>query len=252
MGKEKQTIHYCTILSDGQWDFLLDGKFSALRQKCLHRLMTDALRTKTVHRIKGIEVVLEVGQAAASEVELSEYLGCNRKTVGKLIDRFNELGLLTTKANNRTSIHTLHFLTGWYVGGVLLTNPHYVKPMATAKGQSGGTRAACSNEIPQEGVQHGIPNDRQSKERDAGSIGSEAAALSSSLNSCMASLRLADGQDAGCNPHLAGLFPDDNAENPQGVDGGDRPHGENGTEKPTEAQDEAIERADNPTQGTDG
>lgn len=252
MYDKKQNIHYCTILSAEQWDFLLEGKFSTHRQKCLYKLMTDAVQVETSYKIKGVEIALEVGEVAASDVELAEYLGCNRKTIGKLIDSFNRLGMLTTRTNNRTSIHTLHFLTGWYVGGVLLTNPHYVKPMATAKGQSGGTRAACSNEIPQEGVQHGIPNDRQSKERDAGSIGSEAAALSSSLNSCMASVRLADGQDAGCNPHLAGLFPDDNAENPQGVDGGDRPHGENGTEKPTEAQDEAIERADNPTQGTDG
>ena len=111
MYKDKQTIHYCTILSAGQWDFLLEGKFSALRQKCLHRLMSDAVRTKTTYKIKGIEIVLGVGQVAASDVELAEYLGCNRKTIGKLIDSFNSLGMLTTRANNRTSIHTLHFLT---------------------------------------------------------------------------------------------------------------------------------------------
>ena len=27
MCKDKQTIHYCTILSTGQWDFLLKGNF---------------------------------------------------------------------------------------------------------------------------------------------------------------------------------------------------------------------------------
>lgn len=86
MCKEKQTIHYCTILSAEQWDFLLEGKFSAFRQKCLHRLMTEAVRARTVYKIKGVEIVLEVGQVAASDVELSEYLGCNRKTIGKLID----------------------------------------------------------------------------------------------------------------------------------------------------------------------
>ena len=102
MNKERQTVHYCTILQ---------------RQKCLHRLMTGAVRTKTVYKIKGIEIVLEVGQVAASDVDLAEYLGCNRKTTGKLIDSLNRLGMLTTRTNNRTSIHTLHFLTGWYVGG---------------------------------------------------------------------------------------------------------------------------------------
>ena len=120
MYNKEQTIHYCTILSDEQWDFVLEGRFSVQRQRCLHRLMTHAVRTRTVCNIKGIEMTLEVGEVAASDVELAEYLGCNRKTVGKLIDSFNRLGLLTTRTNNRTSIHTLHFLTGWYVGGVLL------------------------------------------------------------------------------------------------------------------------------------
>ena len=33
MYKEKQTIHYCTILSAGQWDFLLEGKFFRFQAK---------------------------------------------------------------------------------------------------------------------------------------------------------------------------------------------------------------------------
>ncbi len=33
MDKDKQTILYCTILSAGQWDFLLEGKFSAIKGK---------------------------------------------------------------------------------------------------------------------------------------------------------------------------------------------------------------------------
>ena len=150
MCKNEQSIHYCTILSAGQWDFLLDGKAAIDRQKCLHRLMTAAVRTKTVLRIKGVEIALEVGQAAASDVELAEYMGCNRKTIGKLIDSFNRLGMLTTRTNNRTSVHTLHFLTGWYVDGVLLTNPHYVKPAAVSKGQTGEVRTPYSNDMPLE------------------------------------------------------------------------------------------------------
>ena len=150
MCKNEQTIHYCTILSAGQWDFLLDGKAAINRQKCLHRLMTAAVRTKTVLRIKGVEIALEVGQAAASDVELAEYMGCNRKTIGKLIDNFNRLGMLTTRTNNRTSIHTLHFLTGWYVDGVLLSNPHYVKPAAVSKRQTGGAWTPYSNDMPLE------------------------------------------------------------------------------------------------------
>ena len=117
MRKEEHTILYCTILSAGQWDFLLDCKAAINRQKCLYRLMTAAVRTKTVLHIKGVEIALEVGQAAASDVELAEYMGCNRKTIGKLIDSFNRFGMLTTQTNNRTSIHTCISLRGgmWMV-----------------------------------------------------------------------------------------------------------------------------------------
>ncbi len=147
MDTKKQNIHYCTILSSEQWIFLLESKSSVNRYKCLYRLMSEAVRTKTVYSIKGIKIALEVGQVATSDVELAEYLGCNRKTIGKLIDSFNRLGMLTTRTNNRTSVHTLHFLTGWYVDGVLLTNPHYVRPSATAKGQTGDIRTPATEHL---------------------------------------------------------------------------------------------------------
>lgn len=181
MCKNEQTIHYCTILSAGQWNFLLDGKAAIDRQKCLHRLMTAAVRTNTVLHIKGVEIALEVGQAAASDVELAEYMGCNRKTIGKLIDSFNKLGMLTTRTNNRTSVHTLHFLTGWYVDGVLLTNPHYVKPAAVSKSQADGAWTPHSNDTPLEDKPCALPDDCQCPRQDVDSTADGAAALSSSL-----------------------------------------------------------------------
>lgn len=181
MCKNEQTIHYCTILSARQWDFLLNVRAAIDRQKCLHRLMAAAVRTKTVLRIKGVEIALEVGQATASDVELAEYMGCNRKTIGKLIDSFNKLGMLTTRNNNRTSIHTLHFLTGWYVDGVLLTNPHYVKPAAVPKGQTGGVRTPYSHDMPLEDKPCAMPDDCQCPRQDVDSTADGAAALSSSL-----------------------------------------------------------------------
>lgn len=203
MDKEKQTVHYCTILSDEQWNFILEGRFSAQRQRCLHRLMTHAVRTKTVCNIKGIEIVLEVGEVAASDVELAEYLKCNRKTIGKLIDSFNRLGVLTTRTNNRTSIHTLHFLTGWYVGGVLLTNPHYIRPSANFKEHTDGRRTPSSDErLPQNG-QSFMSDNRQCREQEADSTESGATALSSSLCSSVVSDRAADRQDdEGNTDHL--------------------------------------------------
>lgn len=226
MCKEKQIIHYCTILSDGQWNFLLEGKFSAFRQKCLYKLMTDAVLARTVYKIKGIEIVLEVGQVAASDVELAEYLGCNRKTIGKLIDSFNRLGMLTTRTNNRTSVHTLHFLTGWYVGGVLVTNPHYVRPSANTNGQTGNVRTPLFPDLPPEAGQSSMQNICHCQEQNADSTGSETAAFSSSLCSPIAS-------------EHSGI----------GLDGKNRITAGNHVESPKEAQDGTIGGEDNPNIG---
>ena len=238
MDKEKQSIHYCTILSDEQWNFILEGRFSAQRQRCLHRLMTHAVRTKTVCNIKGIEIALEVGEVAASDVELAEYLKCNRKTIGKLIDSFNRLGVLTTRTNNRTSIHTLHFLTGWYVGGVLLTNPHYVRPSANANGQADG-RPSSDEKLPQDG-QSFMSDNRQCREQEVNTTESGAAALSSSLCSSMFSDRSADGQDS-----------EDNADHPRIIDSGDAMPDGNHIESHKELQDGTIDGTDNTDTGTE-
>lgn len=226
MGNDKQNIHYCTILSAWQWDFLLDGKSSVNRYKCLYRLMTEAVRTKTVHHIKGIEIVLEVGQVAASDVELAEYLGCNRKTIGKLIDGFNRLGMLTTQTNNRTSVHTLHFLTGWYVNGVLLTNPHYIRPVATAKGQAGEVRTP----------NHDTPSSCDEQCRNADN--DQRQGLGADSTECCTS----DNSSPFClseTPDLPppNLLDEEVTDNPHIIDYGNRPLGNSPVESQGKAQD---------------
>lgn len=237
MCKNEQTIHYCTILSAGQWDFLLNGKAAIDRQKCLHRLMTAAVRTKAVLRIKGVEIALEVGQAAASDVELAEYMDCNRKTIGKLIDSFNRLGMLTTRTNNRTSVHSLHFLTGWYVGGVLVTNPHYVRPSATAKGQTGDVRTPISDSLPSGDEPGGAAVDCHTRGKETDSLTTGAASLSSSLLLSASSNPSADVHDGDCHNPSSDMFMADTAVNRHIIDSGDMASGENGAGSHSEAQD---------------
>ena len=165
----------------------------------------------------GVEIVLEVGQVAASDVELAEYLGCNRKTIGKLVDSLNRLGMLTTRTNNRTSIHTLHFLTGWYVGGVLVTNPHYVRPSATTKGETGSVRTPLSDDLPLVGEQTIVPGGSQSGVRNTDST----TALFPSLCSPVIPTPSENGQEVCLSD--TNRTPDDD-----------------GTESPKEAQDGTI------------
>lgn len=233
------TVHYCTIISDAQWNFLLEGRFSSLRQRCLHRLMTYAVRARTVYKIKGVDIALEVGQVAASDVELAAYLECNRKTVGKLIASFNTLGMLTTRTNNRTSIHTLHFLTGWYVGGVLLTNPHYIRPAATAKGQTTDARTPVHGASQSTGRQDAAPADSQAKGHDADSMTTGADPNSSSLHSDDGTVPSSgvtengDRQPPSASGHAA------EPGNPHTVDSEATPSGEDAAGSHSEAQDGA-------------
>ena len=240
MSNEIQNIHYCTILSAGQWDFLLEGRFSPLRQKCLYRLMNGAVRTRTAYRIKGIDIVLEVGQVAASDVELAEFLGCNRKTVGKLIDSFNRLGMLTTRTNNRTSVHSLHFLTGWYVGGVLVTNPHYVRPSATAKGQPGDARTPVPGSLPSGDEPGGAAVDCHTRGKETDSIATGAASLSSSLLLSDSSNPSAEAPDGDSHNPPSDMPMEDTATNRHIIDSGDMASGSNGSNgagSHSEAQD---------------
>ena len=40
-----------------------------------------------------------------------------------MIDKFNDVGLITSKQGNRTSVHTIHCLSRWLVDGKPIDNP---------------------------------------------------------------------------------------------------------------------------------
>lgn len=84
---------------------------------------------------KNFSADLGIGQFAISKVELAELWHCDRKTAQKIIDLFNEVGILTSIANNRTTIHTIHCLAFWFVDGqdAPIKNPNYHRNPVTPK-----------------------------------------------------------------------------------------------------------------------
>lgn len=76
---------------------------------------------------KNFSADLGIGQFAISKVELAELWGCDRKTAQKMGDLFNEVGILSSVANNRTTIHTVLCLAFWFVDEQAepIRNPHY-------------------------------------------------------------------------------------------------------------------------------
>ena len=118
--------YYCLVLSTGQARYLATSKYGIDRMKALMSLVELASTENHSYEKKGFSTDLCVGQVVMSEVELSHLWKCDRKTVSKVLDTMNELGLVSTEQNNRTSIHTLLCVSAWYINGQKILNPFYV------------------------------------------------------------------------------------------------------------------------------
>lgn len=151
------------MLSEEQEDFLLARTADIDRMASLHSLMRLAVTVPTPYLMKGFETTLQVGQCAASKVELATLWKCNRKTVARMLAAMNRLGLVRSVSNNRTSVHTLLCLSGWLIDGQMLRNPFYQRPNANsaanvdsrnegnvaAKRENDGAKATDSNGAPE-------------------------------------------------------------------------------------------------------
>ena len=62
---------------------------------------------------------------------------CDRKTAAKVVELFNQVGILSTERNNRTSIHTILCIAFWYVDGIkeAIKNPFYNRQAVTSATQ---------------------------------------------------------------------------------------------------------------------
>ena len=122
-----KNIKYGILLTKDQLDFLKEDNQGFHRMKALDTFLSLAAIEPFLYEKKNFSADLGIGQFAISKVELAELWHCDRKTAQKMIDLFNEVGILTSVANNRTTIHTIHCLAFWFVDGqdAPIKNPHY-------------------------------------------------------------------------------------------------------------------------------
>ena len=122
----KTETYYCLVLSESQARFLATSKYGIDRMKALMSLVELASTENRTYEKKGFSANLNVGQLVMSEVELSRLWKCDRKTVSRVFDTMNGLGIVSTTQNNRTSIHTLLCISAWYINGQMVVNPYYI------------------------------------------------------------------------------------------------------------------------------
>lgn len=115
------------MLSLEQLAYLAGSKYGIDRMKILHRLIEEAVLKETDYAIKGFSTTLQVGQAVLSEVDLANKLGYDKKTISRVLDKMNQLGIVVSTQSNRTSIHTLKCISAWMQDGNRIDNPFYVR-----------------------------------------------------------------------------------------------------------------------------
>ena len=117
-------IHYCFTLSEGQMKYLRSKKYKIDRMECFLSLVELAEReTKLVQISKTQQVEILPGQVMVDNTQLAMLWDKDRKTVPKLIEAMEALGISSSQKVGDNRIHTLHAFSGWYVDGRFVKNP---------------------------------------------------------------------------------------------------------------------------------
>ena len=117
-------IHYCFILSEEQMKYLRSKKYKIDRMECFMSLVELAEReTKLVQISKTQQVEILPGQVMVDNTQLAKIWDKDRKTVPKLIEAMEALGISSSQKVGDNRIHTLHAFSGWYVDGMFVKNP---------------------------------------------------------------------------------------------------------------------------------
>lgn len=123
----KTNLNYCIVLSSEQLAYLAGSKYGIDRMKILHQLIEAAVLKETDYTTKGFSTTLRVGQAVLSEVDLSSKSGYDKKTISRVLDKMNQLEIVASTQNNRTSVYTLKCISAWMQDGNRIDNPFYVR-----------------------------------------------------------------------------------------------------------------------------
>ena len=147
--------HYCFILSEEQMKYLRSKKYKIDRMECFLSLVELAEReTKLVQISKVHQVEILPGQVMVDNTRLAKLWDKDRKTVPKLIEAMEALGISSSQKVGENRIHTLHAFSGWYVDGMFVKNPFATRRNAD------GTAIVTAEVPPAKVIAIEVPDDR--------------------------------------------------------------------------------------------
>ena len=104
--------------------YLRSKKYKIDRMECFMSLVELAEReTKLVQISKTQHVEILPGQVMVDNTQLAKLWDKDRKTVPKIIEAMEALGISSSQKVGENRIHTLHAFSGWYVDGRFVKNP---------------------------------------------------------------------------------------------------------------------------------
>ena len=104
--------------------YLRSKKYKIDRMECFLSLVELAEReTKLVQISKTQQVEILPAQVMVDNTRLAKLWDKDRKTVPKLIEAMEALGISSSQKVGDNRIHTLHAFSGWYVDGRFVKNP---------------------------------------------------------------------------------------------------------------------------------
>jgi hypothetical protein len=155
-------IHYCFILSEEQMKYLRSKKYKIDRMECFMSLVELAEReTKLVQISKTQQIEILPGQVMVDNTQLAKLWDKDRKTVPKLIEAMEALGISSSQKVGDNRIHTLHAFSGWYVDGRFVKNPFATRRNAD------GTAIVTAEVPPAKVITIEVPDDRNKGAEDS-------------------------------------------------------------------------------------
>ena len=155
-------IHYCFILSEEQMKYLRSKKYKIDRMECFMSLVELAEReTKLVQISKTQQIEILPGQVMVDNTRLGKLWDKDRKTVPKLIEAMEALGISSSQKVGDNRIHTLHAFSGWYVDGMFVKNPFATRRNAD------GTAIVTAEVPPAKVITIEVPDDRNKGAEDS-------------------------------------------------------------------------------------
>lgn len=122
---DKQKIHYCFTLSDVQMEYLRCKKYKIDRMECFMSLAERETTLVPISKTQQVEILC--GQCLVDNTQLAKLWDKDRKTVPKLLQAMEAVGISSSQKVGDNRIITLHSLSGWYVDGRFFKNGFSLK-----------------------------------------------------------------------------------------------------------------------------